>query len=113
MRRLRKSRNGLRPCRYKGKEAYFHYFGVVGNQEEGLLNVAIIEYTNGSIEEVDACRVNFEDIVSVGDRVGMKLSSGDYMNFTVVGVDGDYVTGETEDGGFWTNTISSGDIFVH
>lgn len=113
MRRLRKSRNGLRPCRYKGREAYFHYFSVVGDQERGLLIAAIIEYDNGSVEEVDACRIKFEDVVSDGDKIKMKNSNGVYMDFTVVGVDGNYVTGETEYGGFMTDTISGGNIFVY
>lgn len=118
MRRLRGKKNGLRPCThnngvYSITDSYFHHFGTSGNQDDGFSSVALIEDANGQIHEVDAWKIRFDDVVNIGDMVKLKTTNGEYMDFTVIEVVGDYITGETEDGGIWTNTISSGDILMY
>jgi hypothetical protein len=63
---MREKRNGLRPItaiRYKDElKGYFHCFGQEGSLEEGIYTYATIELENGTITQVDAYQMKFDDV---------------------------------------------------
>jgi hypothetical protein len=63
---MRDKRNGLRPVtakRYKEElKGYFHCFGQEGNLEEGVGTYATIELEDGTVTQVDAYNMKFDDV---------------------------------------------------
>ena len=63
---MRESRNGLRPITATsyGEElkGYFHCFGQEGNLEEGIGTYATIELEDGTVRQVDAYKMKFDDV---------------------------------------------------
>lgn len=63
---MREKRNGLRPVtaiQYtKELKGYFHCFGQEGNLEDGIGMYATIELENGTVTQVDAYQMKFDDV---------------------------------------------------
>jgi hypothetical protein len=65
-------RNGLRPITAKRYndilKGYFHCFGQEGSLEEGIGMYAIIELEDGTVTQVDAYQLKFDDAENVSKR---------------------------------------------
>lgn len=63
---MREKRNGLRPItatRYnESLIGYFHCFGQEGSLEEGIYTYAVIELEDGTVTQVDAYQMKFDDV---------------------------------------------------
>jgi hypothetical protein len=63
---VREKRNGLRPVTAKRYndilKGYFHCFGQEGSLEEGIGMYATIELEDGTITQVDAYQLKFDDV---------------------------------------------------
>jgi hypothetical protein len=62
---IREIRNGLRPVtairHQKEVKGYFHCFGQEGNLEDGIGIYATIELEDGTVTQVDAYKMKFDD----------------------------------------------------
>lgn len=63
---MRKSRNGLRPITATRNTetlvGYFHGFAHEGSLEDGIGVYATIELEDGTVTQVDAYRMKFDDV---------------------------------------------------
>lgn len=63
---MRKARNGLRPVTavvyQKELKGYFHCFSQEGSLEEGIGTYATIELEDGTVRQVDAYQMKFDDV---------------------------------------------------
>ncbi|MEH7126336.1 hypothetical protein V7122_13155 [Bacillus sp. JJ1532] len=63
---MRKARNGLRPVTaisYQQElKGYFHCFSQEGSLEEGIGTYATIELEDGTVRQVDAFKMKFDDV---------------------------------------------------
>ncbi|MDQ0268901.1 hypothetical protein [Cytobacillus purgationiresistens] len=63
---MREARNGLRPVTaisyQKELKGYFHCFSQEGSLEEGIGTYATIELEDGSVHQVDAFQMKFDDV---------------------------------------------------
>lgn len=63
---MRQARNGLRPVTailYQEElKGYFHCFSQEGSLEEGIGTYATIELEDGTVKQVDAFKMKFDDV---------------------------------------------------
>lgn len=67
---MREARNGLRPVTaisfQEELKGYFHCFSQEGNLEEGIGTYATIELEDGTVRQVDAFKMKFDDVKQEG-----------------------------------------------